>query len=182
MESKKNYGNNVKISFCGKKYIIGNNTNICLLIGMTFVYTIILIFWILLLYQLYSLFIFILGILLYLSLIYYYLKSFFTEPGIIPRNYPKYILNNIKKKKINVTESDLISFQNLENSTKTELGLENNSTSINNIHDMLEENKNTEKKQNKIFPDFIVADSAEDLKMKNKLDNSINGWKNNSIF
>lgn len=182
MESKKNYGNNVKISFCGKKYIIGNNTNICLLIGMTFIYTIILIFWILLLYQLYSLFIFILGILLYLSLIYYYLKSFFTEPGIIPRNYPKYILNNIKTKKINVTESDLISFQNLENSTKTELGLENNSTSINNIHDMLEENKNTEKKQNKIFPDFIVADSAEDLKMKNKLDNSINGWKNNSIL
>jgi hypothetical protein len=40
----------------------------------------------------------------------------------------------------------------------------------------------TEKKENNIFPDFIIAESAEDLKLQNKLNNSINGWTNNSIL
>ena len=181
MDSKKNYGNNLKILFCGKKYIIGNNMNISLIIGMTFTYTIIILFWIILLYQLYSLFIFVLGFFLYLSLVYYYLKSFFTEPGIIPRNHPKYILNknnNIK----NVFSNDFASFQTFENSTKSEIYLGSNPTKMNNIQEILEENVQKEKKENNIFPDFIIAESAEDLKIQNKLNNSINEWTNNSIL
>ena len=100
MELKKNYGNNIALSLCKKKYIIGNNMNISLVITMTFTYTIIVISWVILLYQLYSMYMFFIGLLLYLLMLYYYLKSFFTEPGIIPRNHEKFILNNdISQKK-----------------------------------------------------------------------------------
>ena len=176
MKSKKNYGNNIIFSFCGKEYIIGNNMNLSLVIIMTIVYTIILIFWITLLFQLYSLYIFIIGFFLYSLLLYYYLKSFFTEPGIIPRNHPKYILNN-SIRNYQKEENDYYSFQTFDNSTKSEI----NQTDINNSHNILPENIQTEKK-NKIFPDFILANSADELKDQNKMNNSINGWTNGSVL
>ena len=178
MENIKNYGNNISITICKKKYIIGNNMNISLVIIMTFIYTILLILWIILLYKLYSLYVFLLGIFLYLLMLYYYLKSFFTEPGIIPRNYPKYILNNNLNIKIKqLKENDIISYQTMENSTKNEFNLDDSPIIIKNIHNLLKENlEQKDKAKNKIFPDFILADSAEELKNSiNKMDNSING-------
>ena len=185
MESKKNYGNNLSISICKKKYIIGNNMNISLVIIMTFIYTILMILWVLLLYHLYSLIIFILGFILYILLLYYYLMSFFTEPGIIPRNYSKYILNkNIdnNKGKKNIKEAEFISFQTLENSTKSEFSLENNPYMITKINILEDSPELKEKNNNKVFPDFILADSAEELKSKKPLNNSIILANNNSIF
>ena len=97
MEYKKNYGNNITLAFCKKKYVIGNKFNISLLITMSFIYILIISLWILLLYKSISIYIIFLGIVLFLLLFYNYLSSFFTEPGIIPRNYKKYILNKEKK-------------------------------------------------------------------------------------
>ena len=185
MESKKYYGNNLSISICKKKYIIGNKMNLSLIISMSLTYTIILACWIILLYQLYSLYIFIIGIILYLLLLYYYLKSFFTEPGIIPRNYPKYILNdNNNNKEIKYSkENDYTTYQTFENSTKSELASDSNTKIINNINGLFDENQeDNEKKPKKIFPDFILADSTEDLKNSNQMNNSINEWTNGSII
>ena len=53
------YGNNYSISIFRKKYVIGNNMNISLVITMTLTYTIILVCWIILLFKLYSLYLFI---------------------------------------------------------------------------------------------------------------------------
>ena len=158
--------------------------NICLVIIMTFTYTIIIFFWIILLYQLYPLYLFFIGFILYLFLLYYYLKSFFTEPGIIPRNHPKYILNN----NINSgnLKDDLI--KSLENSTKEDFSIDSHPSIINNIN-ILDDNYKSEdleldldKKKNKIFPDFILAESAEELKVQKQMNNSINGWTNGSFF
>ena len=186
MELKKNYGNNIALSLCKKKYIIGNNMNISLVITMTFTYTIIVISWVILLYQLYSMYMFFIGLLLYLLMLYYYLKSFFTEPGIIPRNHEKFILNNDisqKKNEKNAKDNDSYLFQSFENSTKTDFALDSTPVIITSGHEILEENKeqNT-KKMKKVFPDFILADSTEDLKNNNDINNSIIAGNNNSIF
>ena len=177
MDSKKYYGNNYSITIFKRKYIIGNTMNLNLVIIMTFIYTAILVLWIILLQKLYSLYIFITGIFLYFLLLYYYLKSFFTEPGIIPRSHHKYILdsNSSKSIKNSSKESDLFSFQ--DNSTKSEFALQNsNPTVLNNINEALEANieeKEKEKeKNNKVFPDFMLADNSDVLNKK-PLNNSI---------
>ena len=167
MDLKKNYGNNISISFCKKKYIIGIKLNISLVITMSLLYTFITSFWILFLYPSISLFIFFLGIFLYILLLYYYLKSFFTEPGIIPRNYPKYILNKEKRDFTLDSENNL--FKIIDNKSRSIIALDMNETGIKN----LEQYK--EKKENKIFPDFILAESNEELKINTmNLNNSIN--------
>ena len=173
MDSKKYYGNNYSISIFKRKYIIGNTMNLNLIIIMTFTYTIILVLWVILLQKLYSLLTFIIGIFLYILLLYYYLKSFFTEPGIIPRSHHKYILNSNSNKnnKNSSKESDLFSFQ--ENSTKSEFALQNNNpTVLATINDALEENIEEKEKNNKVFPDFMLADNSEVLNKK-PLNNSI---------
>ena len=187
MESKKNYGNNISISFCRKKYVIGNNMNISLVITMTFTYTLIIFFWIILLYQLYPLYLFFIGFILYLFLLYYYLKSFFTEPGIIPRNHPKYILNNSVNPD-NLKDIDFITAKSLENSTKEYFSIDSHPPIISNIN-ILDDNYKSEdidigleKKKNKIFPDFILAESAEEIKNNKQMNNSITGWTNGSFF
>lgn len=173
MDSKKNYGNNYSISIFKRKYIIGNNMNLNLVIIMTFTYTTILVLWVILLQKLYSHYIFITGIFLYFLLLYYYLKSFFTEPGIIPRSHHKYILNanSNKSNKNSSKENDLFSFQ--ENSTKSEFALQNsNPIVLTNINDVLEENIEEKEKNNKVFPDFKLADNS-DVINKKPLNNSI---------
>ena len=187
MELKKNYGNNIAISICKKRYILGNNMNILLVVIMTFTYTIIIISWVILLYQLYPIYVFIIGSFLYLLVLYYYLKSFFTEPGIIPRNHENFILynnNDTQNQNLkNQKENDSIFFHTVENSTKSELAIDSTPVIITNMHDLFEENKEqNEKKIKKIFPDFILADSAEDLKHNNDLNNSITAGNNNSII
>lgn len=173
MDSIKYYGNNYSISIFKRKYIIGNTMNLNLVIIMSFIYTAILVLWIILLQKLYSLHIFIIGIFLYFLLLYYYLKCFFTEPGIIPRSHHKYILNaNSNKNNKNISkESDLFSFQ--ENSTKSEFALQNsNPTMLTTINDVLDENIEEKEKNNKVFPDFMLADNSEVLNKK-PLNNSI---------
>ena len=182
MDSQKYYGNNYSISIFKRKYIIGNTMNLNLVIIMTFIYTAILVLWIILLQKLYSLYIFIIGIFLYFLLLYYYLKSFFTEPGIIPRSHHKYILNanSNKSNKNSSKESDLFSFQ--ENSTKSEFALQNNNpTVLTTINDVLEENIEENEKNNKVFPDFMLADNSEVLNKK-PLNNSIIISSNDSIL
>ena len=142
MDLKKNYGNNISFSCCKKKYIIGNKLNVCLVINMSFIFTIITICWILFLYKIYSIFIFLFGIVLYCLLLYYYLKCFFTEPGIIPRNYNKYIFK--KETKENTTDSENNLFRIIDNKTKSTISLDIEEPSI-----KLEQ---TQEKENKIFP------------------------------
>ena len=165
MDLKRNYGNNISFSCCKKKYIIGNKLNVCLVINMSFIFTIITICWILFLYKIYSIFIFLFGIVLYCLLLYYYLKCFFTEPGIIPRNYNKYIFK--KETKENTTDSENNLFRIIDNKTKSTISLDIEEPSI-----KLEQ---TQEKENKIFPDFILAESNDDLKINDmNLNNSIN--------
>ena len=172
MELKKNYGNNISIKICKKKYIIGIKLNICLVINMCLIFTFIISFWILLLYKLLSIYIFLFGIFLYCLLIYNYLKSFFTEPGIIPRNYSKYILN--KNKNDYILESDNNLFKVIDNKTRSIIALNIEEPGLKNFEEIHEE------KEKKIFPDFILAESNEDLKKNNIiLNNSINNWYSN---
>ena len=182
MELKKNYGNNITLSFCKKKYVIGNKLNISLLISMSFIYLFIISLWIIFLYKTISKYILLLGIILYLLLFYNYLTSFFTEPGIIPRNYKKYILN--KEKKESTTDSENYLFKIIDNKTKSIIALDVDDTGNKNL-----EQQFTEKKDNKIFPDFILAESNEDLNNNNmNINNSINAgynidntYENNSL-
>lgn len=166
MELKKNYGNNLSITFCKKKYVIGNNLNISLVISMSFIFTLITVIWILFLYKIFYKNIFFIGAFLYFLLLYYYLKCFFTEPGIIPRNYSKYIFK--KEIKDNSIDSENNLFKLVDNRTKSSMTLDIEEPKIN-----LEQINN--EKKNKIFPDFILAESNEELKNNNmNLNNSIN--------
>ena len=172
MDLKKNYGNNITLSFCKKKYIIGNKFNISLLITMSFIYTLITSFWILLLYNTISKYILFFGVILYFLLIYNYLASFFTEPGIIPRNYSKYILNKEKREPTIDSENNL--FKIIDNKTSSTINLDIDEIGFKNL-----EQQYTENKQIKIFPDFILAESNENLKVNNmNLNNSINAGYN----
>ena len=165
MELKKNYGNNISFSFCKKKYIIGNKLNISLVINMSIIFTLITFCWVLFLYQIYPLYIFFFGIVLYCLLLFYYLKCFFTEPGIIPRNYSKYIFK--KEMKENTIDSENNLFKIIDNKTKSNISLDIEEPSI--------KFEQIQEKDNKIFPDFILAESNDELKDNNmKLNNSIN--------
>jgi hypothetical protein len=105
--------------------------------------------------------------LFYSLLLYYYLKSFFTEPGIIPRNYPKYSLN--REKKENTIDSECNLFKIIDNKNRSTMPLEIDESGLKNLE------KNNEEKENKIFPDFVLAESNEDLKNNEiNLQNSIN--------
>jgi hypothetical protein len=134
---------------------------------MSFIYLFIISLWIIFLYKTISKYILLLGIILYLLLFYNYLTSFFTEPGIIPRNYKKYILN--KDKKESTTDSENYLFKIIDNKTRSIIALDIDDTGIKNLEKQI-----TEKKENKIFPDFILAESNENLKINNmNLNNSI---------
>ena len=139
MELKKNYGNNLSITFCKKKYVIGNNLNISLVISMSFIFTLITVIWILFLYKVFYKYIFFIGVFLYFLLLYYYLKCFFTEPGIIPRNYSKYIFK--KEIKDNSIDSENNLFKIIDNRTKSSMTLDIEEPKIN-----LEQINNEKKK------------------------------------
>ena len=178
MDLKKNYGNNLSLFCCKKRYIIGNKMNLSLIIIMSLNYTLITSLWIISLYTFYSLYIYILGIFLYSLLIYYYLKSFFTEPGIIPRDHPKYILN---KDKIKAKEDSENIFKLIENS-HSNLDIDTDETGVKNLSEIFTENKSQNSiKMNKIFPDFILAESAEDLNSNKNINNSIIARPNSII-
>ena len=179
MDLKKNYGNNLSLFCCKKRYIIGNKMNLSLIIIMSLNYTLITSLWIISLYTFYSLYIYILGIFLYSLLIYYYLKSFFTEPGIIPRDHPKYILN---KDKIKAKEDSENIFKLIENS-HSNLDIDTDETGAKNLSEIFTENKSQNSiKMNKIFPDFILAESAEDLNSNKNINNSIIVGSNSIIY
>ena len=153
--------------------------NLSLIIIMSLKYTLITSLWIISLYTFYSLYIFILGIFLYLLLIYYYLKSFFTEPGIIPRSHPKYILN---KDKIKAKEDSENIFKLIENS-HSNLDIDTDETGVKNLSEIFTENKSQNNiKMNKIFPDFILAESAEDLNSNKNINTSIIARSNIIIY
>jgi palmitoyltransferase ZDHHC9/14/18 len=105
MEKTKSYGNNITITLCNKKYIIGIKDDYLLVIQMTILYIFIIIFWIVTLISFYHLSLFIITSILFIIMIYNYLCCFFKEPGIIPRNSDKFpikddeneINNDIKK-------------------------------------------------------------------------------------
>ena len=133
---------------------------------MSFIFTLITVIWILFLYKIFYKNIFFIGVFLYFLLLYYYLKCFFTEPGIIPRNYSKYIFK--KEIKDNSIDSENNLFKLVDNRTKSSMTLDIEEPKIN-----LEQINN--EKKNKIFPDFILAESNEELKNNNmNLNNSIN--------
>ena len=166
MNLQKNYGNNLRCSFFKKNYIIGNKFNVSLVITMSIIFTLVITLWIIFLLNTIPKFILIFGTFLYFLLIYNYLKSFFTEPGIIPRNHPKYILNKIKSESTIDSENNL--FKIINNKTGSLIALDLDETGLKNLEQV------TEKKENKIFPDFILAESNENLKINNmNLNNSI---------
>ena len=76
----------------------------------------------------------------------------------------------------------------MENSTKEDFSIDNHPPIIKNINILDDNYKNEdldidlEKNKNKIFPDFILAESAEELKIQKQMNNSINGWTNGSFF
>ena len=176
MNLQKNYGNNLRCSFFKKNYIIGNKFNVSLVITMSIIFTLIISLWILFLFNTISKFIIIFGIFLYFLLIYNYLKSFFTEPGIIPRSYPKYILNKVKSELTTDSENNL--FKIINNKTSSIIALDLDENGLKNLEQV------TEKNENKIFPDFILAESNENIKINNmNLNNSITtGYNIDNIY
>jgi len=175
MNLQKNYGNNINCSCCKKKYVIGNKFNFSLVITMSIIFTLVITLWILFLFNTIPKFILIFGTFLYFLLIYNYLKSFFTEPGIIPRNHPKYILNKIKIESTIDSENNL--FKIINNKTGSLIALDLDETGLKNLEQV------TEKKENKIFPDFILAESNENLKINNmNLNNSITAGYNIDVI
>ena len=176
MNLQKNYGNNLRCSFFKKNYIIGNKFNVSLVITMSIIFTLVISLWILFLFNTISKFIIIFGIFLYFLLIYNYLKSFFTEPGIIPRSYPKYILNKVKSELTTDSENNL--FKIINNKTSSIIALDLDENGLKNLEQV------TEKNENKIFPDFILAESNENIKINNmNLNNSITtGYNIDNIY
>ena len=94
----KKIGNNLIITFLNKKYVFGNKSYFWLVILCAFLAFIEIIAWMLILNNFYPLIIILfVGCIAFISL-YNYLLIFFTEPGIIPKYYPKFNKNVNKLK------------------------------------------------------------------------------------
>ena len=94
----KKIGNNLIITFLNKKYVFGNKSYFWLVILCAFLAFIEIIAWMLILNNFYPLIIILfIGCIAFISL-YNYLLIFFTEPGIIPKYYPKFNKNVNKLK------------------------------------------------------------------------------------
>ena len=178
MYNTKQFGNNYSIKCCKKNYVIGNKMNLSLIILMTFIYIIILTIWIILLYKIYPIYIFIIGIFFYLIMQYNYILSFLTEPGIIPRkqqseNFASIIENNNNNNYLTTKNSN----------SGVDLFTENTKS---NLESKVEKNKNNIfeekiipkkidfaniKKQSNIFPDFILVEEGGKLPDKKKIIN-----------
>lgn len=165
MENK-NYGNNMTISFCKRKKIIGIKKDSKLVVGMALIFVLSYIGYILCFWMFYHFSLIIISSILFFLMIYNYLLCFFKEPGIIPRKSELFKLDSSKMqiKDPQKTEENKIFQENKilqsakEQETKKSSIANNNSSEaiIKEIKSMSEHNIKEEKQQKKIiniFPD-----------------------------
>ena len=95
MENK-NYGNNMTISFCKRKKIIGIKKDSKLVVGMALIFVLSYIGYILCFWMFYHFSLIIISSILFFLMIYNYLLCFFKEPGIIPRKSELFKLDSSK--------------------------------------------------------------------------------------
>ena len=122
----KNIGNN--IIFCNK-YVFGTKDNLGLFILILFGIILTYIGWIISNNYFYPIYFYFIGTILFLSTIIFFLLSFFTEPGIIPRFHPdfqekekdeKIFINKVDNYVIDksITSNDNINKGNQQNQIK----------------------------------------------------------------
>ena len=128
----KNIGNNI---ICCNKYVFGTKDNLGLFILILFGIILTYIGWILSNNYFYPIYFYFIGTILFLSTIIFFLLSFFTEPGIIPRFHPDFQEKEEKDEKIIIN--------NLGNDNKVNYAVDKSISSNDNII-------NKENKQNQI--------------------------------
>lgn len=137
-QRKRNIGRN--ITLCGGKIIAGTPDQLYLITLMVCSFLAILIIWTIFVSSLFS---GLLGIMFYLELVsffatlFYYLRCFFSDPGIIPKNYLKYIAkDNLAEDRKSTENADSTArikkdgekgvnyYRNIDNENENDLKLE----------------------------------------------------------
>jgi hypothetical protein len=188
---EKKYGNNYKIKFCNKYYVIGLKRNMNLVIYMTLYFIILFIFYIIMFKNFYNIFLFIFGFIFLFATIYNYLLSFLLEPGIIPRNINKNNLNFNTNSNLNNNNNSNLNNNN-NNNINLNLNLENNNNSAelemfdNNNSERINENNRSfyikKKKTIDIIPDFLQQTNHSInnnvISINDDLDTYLDSYKN----
>lgn len=172
MENK-TYGNNMTISFCNRKKIIGIKKDAKLVFAMLLIFILTFTGYILCFWMFYHFSLIIISSILFFLTIYNYLLCFFKEPGIIPRKSELFKLDSSKMhmKDLQKTEENKIFQENKILSTakgqqtKKSTIVNNNSSEeiIKEIKSMTDQNIKEEKQQKKIiniFPEFKDEDEV----------------------
>lgn len=159
-------------------YIIGIKKDIKLVFIMVIAYFASFTGWVLCLYSFYPFYLFMISGLIFILVIWYYLISFFTEPGIIPRRYHTFITlseGNHEQNAINISNSNNNNKANQNAIIKTtsnenSLCVENtsNNTSINNntstiINNSLIINDDNKKIVINIFPEITQIQDQQGI-------------------
>lgn len=139
---RKNYGNNLMVKCFKHQYIIGLKRDIKLIIIMIISYIALFTGWVICLYSFYPFYLLMIGALLFILVLWYYLISFLTEPGIIPRRYHTFMTlcegsneqNSCYKKQHQHLE---IKTNSNDNSLYGDNSNSNNNTSVNNNNNSL---------------------------------------------
>ena len=132
----KNIGNNI---ICCNKYVFGTKDNLGLFILILFGIILTYIGWIISNNYFYPIYFYFIGTILFLLTIIFFLLSFFTEPGIIPRFHPDFQEKEEKDEKIIIN--------NLGNDNKVNYAVDKSISSNDNILFTI---INKENKQNQI--------------------------------
>ena len=107
-KKEKIIGNNIIIKFCDKNYVLGLKRDLILMFMMSFLYIFLFIFWIIILRKFHSIIYFIIVTIFFILMFINYWLSFLKEPGIIPRNSPKFSIIKKEEEKIKNTSNQNI--------------------------------------------------------------------------
>ena len=107
-KKEKIIGNNIIIKLCDKNYVLGLKRDLLLMFMMSFLYIFLFIFWIIILRKFHSIIYFIIVTIFFILMFINYWLSFLKEPGIIPRNSPKFSIIKKEEEKIKNTSNQNI--------------------------------------------------------------------------
>lgn len=109
-----NIGDNRIITNCitKKKIVIGIDQSFCLFFLIFLAMFLTIVIWLASNNTFFNIYLYIIGVTLYLLTAYYMILTYLTEPGIIPRNHPDYIIkegyqSDEEKKQINKSDASI---------------------------------------------------------------------------
>lgn len=161
MQNNSIYYNNFSYILCGKRKVLCLKRDIKTIVLMSILFFFDLIISIYLYHSFLNIYFLIIILLLFILMFANYILSIITEPGIIPRNYKKYVLNTTNETNCFINKTNNIQIkeekqninirESIKNSTSKEMIITNNQNNSNkslfhNINDKAEDIKKSEGK------------------------------------